>query len=130
MLVLVGVLAAALAFIVNRQLVKSFGNRMILFWVPAVEEFFKTGLAVAAAVPIWPVHFIFGLVEMVYEMAGGLTRRNLIAGVVAVAGHGVFGALAGYVADATGFWPGGWAAATAAHLAWNRWVLVQTGKAT
>ena len=66
MLVIVAGLAAALAFVVNRWLVRSFGNRAILFWAPAIEELLKTGLAVAAAVPIWPVHFVFGLVEMAY----------------------------------------------------------------
>ncbi|MEW6663566.1 MAG: hypothetical protein AB1447_14640, partial [Bacillota bacterium] len=106
------------------------GNRAILFWAPAIEELLKTGLAVAAAVPIWPVHFVFGLVEMAYELTGGIRMKGLIAGIVAVAGHGAFGALAGYVTGITGFWPGGWAVATAAHLAWNRWVLVQTGKIT
>ncbi|MBS3975718.1 MAG: hypothetical protein KGZ75_03185 [Syntrophomonadaceae bacterium] len=128
MLILVGSLAAALAFAVNRWLISRFGNRAILFLVPAVEEMLKTGLAVAAAVPIWPVHLVFGLMEMAYELRSGVRLPGLTAGLVAVAGHAAFGAVALYVTGITGFWPGGWAAATAAHLAWNRWVLAQTGR--
>ncbi|KKM10936.1 hypothetical protein SY88_11060 [Clostridiales bacterium PH28_bin88] len=118
--ILAGLLAAGVAWAVNRWLVGTWGNRVITGLVPLVEEVVKTGLAVGMGVNILPVHTVFGAVELVSDFASPRPpAKSIPAGALALAGHLLFGYLTAAGYTATGRWWWGLVAGIAVHLTWN-----------
>lgn len=85
-----GLLAAILAYIVNRLGIRLTGMAGIIFFVPLVEEMAKTFSAYYLGASIILTHLVFGLVEAVYDLATS-PKKGLTAGIVSVLGHSLFG---------------------------------------
>lgn len=85
-----GLLAAILAYIINRLGIRLTGVEGIIFFVPLVEEMAKTFSAYYLGTSILLTHLVFGLVEAVYDLVTS-PKQGLTAGLVSVLGHSLFG---------------------------------------
>lgn len=116
-----GLFAAALAWQLNKLLVRLPANKLILL-TPLVEETAKTLFAVLLSVDIFFTHFFFGVVEGVWEMF--TARRNgFYAGLSALASHSIFGTITVFVYDLYGALIPALGAGYLAHAAWNYAIL-------
>ncbi|MCK4259953.1 MAG: hypothetical protein KAX49_13310 [Halanaerobiales bacterium] len=89
MYLLAALLAAFIAYFLNRFLVMKFGEGTIIFVTPILEETLKTGLAVYLRTAILPVHVIFGLIEGIYDLK--TSRLGISAGLLSLIWHTGFG---------------------------------------
>ncbi len=117
-----GAAALALALIGNRLIWTALHGRGTAWLVPIQEELVKTGMGILVGQVFW-VHGLFGVGEALSELA----RGKHAAGALALISHAIFGGLTVFP------WPGGfplpgigWAAATLAHIGWNRMVLMHS----
>lgn len=95
-IVLAGLLAAGLSYVVNGLLAGRAGFWWLIAAGPGLEELLKTGGALFFGASIAGVHLFFGLVEALCDLAGG-RRGRITAGLASIAGHGFFGFLAAVV---------------------------------
>ncbi|MHB1126028.1 MAG: hypothetical protein ACYC2T_03580 [Bacillota bacterium] len=115
-----GLIAALGSWVVNRNLIKWEGNKVIISLLPIVEEVFKTGTAVSLGSSIILTHMIFGAVEGLYDLR---TRGGGVpAALVSLAGHWLFGYMTTTGSRLTGSLAGGMLLGIGAHLFWNRLV--------
>jgi len=85
-----GLVAAMLAYVINRLGIRITGVRGIIFFVPLVEETAKTFSAYYLNAPILATHLVFGLLEAVYDLATS-PQKGPTAGLVSIIGHSAFG---------------------------------------
>lgn len=85
-----GMLAALLAFLINRLGVRRLGMEGIIFFVPLSEELSKTLLAYFLASSIFLTHLVFGIIEACYDLSTS-PKKGLAAGAVSIIGHSLFG---------------------------------------
>lgn len=87
---LAGIMAAIVAWFVNRFLVVKGGDRAVIWLVPPLEEILKTGLAVlwGASMPL--AHGAFGLLEAVHDYLSS-PRWGLWAGLCSIITHFLLG---------------------------------------
>ncbi len=111
--------ATTIAFLVNRALARSIGETGAAVAAAFVEETAKTVSAAALVVPIIAAHFLFGLVESVYDIRRSPRRQAGMAAAASVLGHAAFGAVTAAAWRMTGWLPAGLAAGIGLHLCWN-----------
>jgi len=116
-----GLFAAALAWQLNKLLVRFPAGRLILL-TPLVEETAKTLAAVFLTVDIFFTHFFFGAVEGAWEMFSA-RRNGFYAGLSALASHSIFGTITIFVYDLYGALIPALGAGYLAHAAWNYAIL-------
>lgn len=117
-LVLSGLVAAGLAWVINSKTVARFGTVAIFSLVPLTEEFLKTGLALVFNSPIFYSHLTFGLVEAVFDVLQP-GKSQAPAGIMSIISHGFYGWLTQKLLTLTG---NTWLAITltiALHSLWN-----------
>lgn len=85
-----GMLAAGVAFIINRLGVGLIGLKAIIFFVPLIEELAKTLSAYYFSVSILLTHLVFGLIEAGYDFFTS-PKKGLTAGLISIVGHSFFG---------------------------------------
>lgn len=118
MIYLVGTMAAAICFVVNRALFKRIGYRTIIGCSPVVEEVFKSVPAYLMGISILSVHVVFGVIEGAYEWKNCRSYRCLPA-VLSVIGHSLFGLTATTILFLQGNIFLAVAGAAVLHLLWN-----------
>jgi hypothetical protein len=112
-----GTLAGGIAYLVNRQVVQRMGPVAISSVIPVVEEVLKTGLAIILGASILGTHFIFGIIEGIYDyLTGG--KGKTWAGVISVVSHFVFGLVTLTVSGSLGILPAV-VLSTTIHAGWN-----------
>ena len=109
-------LAAGGSFLLNRALLKLFGVQTIITLSPVLEEGLKTLFAYSFGADIFVTHTVFGLVEAVYDWVQ--TQGRILAAFLSIAGHGLFGFVTVFTAQAAGVHIG-LAAGIVTHLLWN-----------
>ncbi len=117
-----GLLAALMAYVLNRILLRVAGNRVIVLVVPFVEELAKTGSAVLLGSALIATHGLFGVVEAFHDVA--ISRKHgLEAGMVSIAGHLVFGLITRSLVGIPVHWVYAALATGMVHALWNSIVL-------
>ena len=113
-----GLVAALMAWGLNVLMVKSGGERCIIWVIPWLEEFTKTGAALLLRTSIPLTHGVFGLVEAVHDCL--ISRRlGFWAGLASVVSHWFFGQITQYFISQTGYWLLGVGVAAVVHVSWN-----------
>lgn len=121
MYLLAGLIAAAVAYSINRLLVRRFGIQTIVFITPLLEEGLKTGLAFLFQTSILSVHLLFGMIEGIYDLQ--TAKKGVSAGLMSVIWHGVFGWVTIFVSRMMGNIVYGLLAATFLHYIGNNLVV-------
>ncbi|SHI64874.1 hypothetical protein [Desulfofundulus thermosubterraneus] len=121
-----GVLAAATSWLVNGLIFSRAGVFAVVYVAPGVEEAAKTSFALFLGTSIPLAHFIFGLVEGLWEAARG--GRGWAAGLVSLASHTAFGLAAGWLYRLTTNALLAVAGAYLLHMSWNKLVVNLSGK--
>ena len=62
-----GIVSALIAYIFNRILIKRQKEKSIVYVIPLIEELSKTILGVIISGNIIAVHFVFGIIEAIYD---------------------------------------------------------------
>jgi hypothetical protein len=121
-LVAAGVLAAAVSWLVNGLFSRRIAGSIALVYVaPGVEEAAKTSFALFLGTSIPLAHFIFGLVEGLWEAARG--GRGWVAGLASLASHAAFGLAAGWIYRLTASVLLAVAGSCLLHMGWNGLIL-------
>ncbi|MBZ4653401.1 MAG: hypothetical protein JG781_740 [Peptococcaceae bacterium] len=113
-----GLVAALLAWGLNVLVVKGGGERCIIWVIPWLEEFIKTGTALLLRTSIPLTHGVFGLVEAVHDYLSS-RRLGFWAGLASVLSHWFFGQITQYLLSQTGYWLLGAGTAALVHISWN-----------
>lgn len=113
---IIACLAASSSFLLNRALLKLLGVQTIITLSPVLEEMVKTLSAYYFDADILVTHGVFGLIEAVYDWMQ--TRGRLLAAVLSIVGHSLFGFVTVFTAQLTGVYIG-LAAGIVTHLLWN-----------
>ena len=121
MYLVAGLIAALGAYIVNRYLLKRFGENIIVFITPIVEEVLKTGLAVYLNAFILPTHLIFGIVEGIYDFK--TSHFGISAGLLSIIWHTFFGLVTIILTQLMGHYVYGLIAAILLHYIGNNIVI-------
>lgn len=112
-------LMSGVSFLLNRTLLKYFGNITVISLSPAVEEMSKTLFAFYLNADIAATHITFGFLEAVYDWYNGSKKGNGKAAALSIAGHSLFGVFTLVALKLTGsIWPA-LGAGLVSHLAWN-----------
>lgn len=115
---IIAVLMAGLSFVLNRFLLRYLGKVTIISAGPVVEEAAKTLFAYYLGADIFTVHMVFGVIEAGYDWYWR-SNNGLLAPVLSIIGHSLFGAVtAGIVFLAGSVWLG-LAAGIIMHLSYN-----------
>ena len=122
-----GMTASLIGFLVSSALLKSMGNRALVFYIPAVEELLKTFGAVIFGASVVPVHLVFGMVEGFYDLYSSPSDRSFTAFVLSIASHTLLGSVAWLVIRVSGFAFAAVLASTVLHSLWNRIMTGYTG---
>lgn len=121
MYLLAGLIAATVAYSINRLLVRRFGIQVIVFITPILEEGLKTGLAFFFRTSILSVHLLFGMIEGIYDLI--TAKQGISAGLMSVVWHGVFGGVTIFVSSIMGNLVYGLLAAIFLHYIGNNLVV-------
>lgn len=90
--VLAGIVAALISYIFNKFVLKKIGNKGIIIAVPFIEESSKTAMAFILGTDIIAAHFVFGLIEGIYDIVNSSKRIGKWAALASLMSHSVFGA--------------------------------------
>ncbi|WP_408955225.1 hypothetical protein [Natroniella sp. ANB-PHB2] len=94
---LIAMLVALLAFIINRQLVIKLGNQTILYLIPLVEEVLKSGGFYLLGGNLILIHLGFGIIEGLFDYLD-----STLAAILAIVSHLLFGYLTLFIFEQTG----------------------------
>ncbi|HQD41475.1 MAG TPA: hypothetical protein PLE53_02520, partial [Bacillota bacterium] len=119
--------ASLMGFLISSALLKSMGNRALVFYIPAVEELLKTLGAVIFGAPVVPAHFVFGMVEGLYDLYSSPPDRSFTAFVLSIVSHTLLGTAAWLVIRVSGSVFAAVLASTVLHSLWNRIMTGYTG---
>ncbi|MBP2626557.1 MAG: hypothetical protein H6Q68_1268 [Firmicutes bacterium] len=116
----IGCLMAGLSFLVNRLLLKYIGIKVVISYSPVVEELTKTLCAYYLAADILVTHIIFGILEAGYDWFNRQNgQRGIIAALLSIVGHTLFGGLTVFVFNLSNSIFIGIAVGIGVHLVWN-----------
>lgn len=102
MFILAGILAALISYICNRIVLKKQGNIGIIVIVPFIEEFTKTMSSVMISTSILGTHFVFGVIEGIYDIVTSNKQIGKWAALASIISHTTFG-LATYLTIQFGY---------------------------
>ncbi|AKL93625.1 hypothetical protein CACET_c01070 [Clostridium aceticum] len=91
MIVIAGILSAALAYLCNKVILKSFQDEGLTILVPLLEEMAKTTFAFFLKTNIIGTHFIFGCIEGIYDIFTSSKKIGKWAAVASILSHSFFG---------------------------------------
>lgn len=115
---LTGIVAAGAAWVINRALVKIFGESSVVFMIPVSEELIKTGVSILLKASLAETHGVFGFIEAVHDVLFS-RRYGVLAGFMSIIAHGFFGFFTANVFNMTGRWLVAIPAAALLHMCWN-----------
>lgn len=113
-----GIFAASLAWVVNRLVIKYFGEYSIIWVIPLLEETIKTGVALLSGTSLVLTHGIFGCIEAIHDYY--FSRKwGLVAGVSSVVSHLLYGWLTIWIYDNILSWVASVVLVGSLHTFWN-----------
>lgn len=115
---IIAVLMASLSFLLNKLLLHYLGAVTIISAGPVVEEAAKTLFAYYLGADIISVHVLFGVIEAGYDWYYR-SSNELVAPLLSIVGHSMFGAGTVGILGMTGSLWLGLAAGITLHLAYN-----------
>ncbi len=86
----VGLIAVSIALLVNPMIEKIFGTKVVFFGIPLAEEGIKTLVAVYFHAALVGTHFVFGVVEGMYDLLRP-TKTGCWSALLSIIGHTLFG---------------------------------------
>lgn len=111
---------ASLSFLLNKLLLGYLGNQVVVSYSPIVEELSKTLCSYYLGADIWLTHTVFGILEAGYDyFATKSGERGVLAAVLSILGHSLFGGLTVgilYLSDSIFL---GLVSAISVHILWN-----------
>lgn len=113
-----GLFAAAGAWILNRFVVKHWGEAAIIWVIPWLEEILKTGIAVLLKANLVLTHGIFGLIEASHDYLVS-PRWGLLAGLTGIVSHWFYGWFTAMLFKQTSSWLISIFCAGLLHVFWN-----------
>ncbi|MBC8015187.1 MAG: hypothetical protein H7X79_05525 [Sporomusaceae bacterium] len=116
----IGCLMAGLSFLLNKLLLKYIGIKVVVSYSPILEEVSKTLCSYYFLADIFATHVIFGILEAIYDWYTKRDgERGVIAALLSIIGHTLFGGLTVVVFNLSGSIFIGLFIAICAHLMWN-----------
>ena len=91
MFIIAGILAALISYICNKIVLKKQGNIGIIVIVPFIEEFTKTMSSVMISTSILGTHFVFGVIEGIYDIITSSKKIGKWAALASIISHTIFG---------------------------------------
>lgn len=93
-----GTIAAFIAYNFNKLIFKWKGKKAIVFLVPFIEEGSKSIIAYCIKANIIGTHFVFGMIEAIYDMIYTKSERAAsIAAMISIISHSIFGLMTYYL---------------------------------
>lgn len=117
------VFAAAATLFINKYMLKLIGPDASIWTGPVTEECMKTLPAFLLGLSVLSVHVCFGIVEAAYEIFQSHSRQAVMAGVLSIVTHAVFGAVTVWMYEFSDEIILGLISAALLHMAWNRVIL-------
>lgn len=115
-----GMGAALAAYIINRLFLKITREQAIVYLVPLTEELVKTTAAILLGGWLPGVHFVFGIIEAIYDFFHGRIKgMACLAAVMSMISHGIFGIITHYFYLWTHSLVAAILVATVIHGTWN-----------
>lgn len=113
-----GLFAAGVAWVMNRWVVKYFGESAVIWIIPWLEEIIKTGVAVLSGASLILTHGVFGLLEAVHDYVAS-PRWGILAGLISIISHWFYGLVTLFLYQRTSLWLGSALSAAVLHVGWN-----------
>ncbi len=121
-----GLLAAGVAWVMNRFVVKYLGEAAIIWVIPWLEEVIKTSMAIFSGASLILTHGFFGLVEAFHDYLAS-PRWGMLAGFFSIMSHWFYGWVTVVLYEQTSSWLVGLFCAGVLHVFWN-YVMVRLWK--
>ena len=122
-ILMAGIFSAAFAYLCNKVIVSFFSDRGLVILAPLVEEVAKTGFAILLQTSIIGGHFVFGLIEGVYDIYTSPKKTGKWAALASVISHSFFGIITYFLYIKTGLLPVGIGLAWIFHSSWNWYII-------
>jgi hypothetical protein len=120
MVYVIACLMAGLSFLLNRLLLKYIGIKVVISYSPVLEELCKTMCPYFFGTNILITHIIFGTLEAGYDWYKQQRgQRGMIAAILSVIGHTLFGGVTLALFNLSGSIFLGIFVAICIHLMWN-----------
>lgn len=111
---------AGLSFLLNKFLIQQLGVKAIVSCSPVLEEVMKTLGSHYFSADILLTHIIFGILEAIYDWVKRQSyKRGIIAALLSVSGHTLFGLLTVMIFNLSDNIFLGLFVGSSAHLIWN-----------
>lgn len=91
MVIFAGMIAALFSYICNKWVLKISGDIAIVVVVPFIEETLKTVSSIIIGTSIIGTHFIFGLIEGIYDIVNSSKSIGKWAALASIISHSIFG---------------------------------------
>ncbi|ABR46396.1 conserved hypothetical protein [Alkaliphilus metalliredigens QYMF] len=120
--IIAGIIAALLAYLLNKWALKGVGERGLIALVPFIEEAAKSGVAFLLKTSFIQAHFVFGCVEGVYDMMTSSKKIGKWAALASILSHSFFGGITYFVYTQTQALLLSIMAAWIFHSGWNWYI--------
>lgn len=100
-LIFAGILSAVVSYILNKIMLKGLGERALIALIPFIEEMSKTTFALLLKSSIIGVHFIFGVIEGIYDLLFSSKKIGKWAALASLFSHSFFGGITYVVFERT-----------------------------
>lgn len=117
-----GLIAAAASFLLNKAMIRMFGNIALTTVIPIFEEGFKSLIPVLMGTSILLSHITFGIAESVYEVFTSSGKRADLGALVSFLSHCFLGILTVILINTTKSLMLSIIGAAFLHILWNRMV--------
>ncbi|MFZ7104731.1 MAG: hypothetical protein ACOWWO_19015 [Peptococcaceae bacterium] len=115
------IVAALLAWIFNRFIVRFWGDPAIIVIIPFIEETLKSLIPFLVQASIFYCHFIFGVIEAIWDIK--VNVKGLKPGLMSILTHTLFGIMTVAVYRLAGYLSLGIMAGITLHILWNRCII-------
>lgn len=91
MVIIAGIISGLLSYIFNKWALKDLKNKGLIIAVPIIEESTKTMSAIIIGTSIVGTHFIFGIIEGIYDIVNSPKKIGKWAALASILSHSFFG---------------------------------------
>lgn len=122
-IIFAGILSALFSYILNKIMLKGLGERALIALIPFIEEMSKTTFAIILKSSIIGAHFIFGIIEGVYDLIFSSKKIGKWAALASLISHSFFGGVTYVVFERTNTLILSLLVAWIFHSAWNWFIM-------
>lgn len=91
MVIIAGIISGFLSYIFNKWALNKLKNKGLTIVVPIIEETFKTMSAIIIRTNIVGTHFMFGIIEGIYDIVNSSKKIGKWAALASIISHSFFG---------------------------------------